>query len=125
MTDVSLFLPWPDKKLSPNARVHWAALAKAKKRARTDAYYLALEAGYLEQDAESVKVKYTFFPPDRRERDLDNLVASIKAAQDGIADAIGIDDGKWITTYEIAGPVEKHGMIKVEIEWGNIEEQAA
>lgn len=121
MMQATIFLPWPDKRLSPNARIHWAALAKVKKKAKTDAYYTALEAYIGQIDVDKVHVKYTFFPPDRRTRDRDNLISSCKALQDGIALAIGVDDGNWITTYEIAGPVEKNGMVKVDIEW----EQAA
>jgi hypothetical protein len=34
---VSFYLPWPDKKMSPNAREHWAALARVKKAAKRDA----------------------------------------------------------------------------------------
>ena len=119
MTQISIFLPWPDKRLSPNARIHWAALAKLKKKAKTDAYYTALQEDLGQIDAEKVHAKYTFFPPDRRTRDRDNLISSCKAMQDGIALAIGVDDGKWITTYEIAGAVEKNGMVKVELEWGH------
>jgi crossover junction endodeoxyribonuclease RusA len=120
MMKVTVFLPWPDRKLSPNARhAHWATLAHAKKKAKADAYHLALEAGLGKIDADSVNAKYTFFPPDRRTRDRDNLIGSCKALQDGIALAIGVDDGNWITTYEIAGAVEKNGMVKVELEWGH------
>lgn len=121
MMKASIFLPWPDKRLSPNARQHWAALAKVKKKAKTDAYYLALEAGVGKIDAGSILVRYSFFPPSRRAYDLDNLVASMKAAADGIAMAIEVDDSKWNIAVSPHGPVEKNGMVKVDIEW----EQAA
>ena len=45
MPEASFFLPWPDKRLSPNARGHWSTLARAKKVAKQAAYYAALEAG--------------------------------------------------------------------------------
>lgn len=117
MMTACLYLPWPDKRLNPNARMHWAALAKAKKKAKTDAYHIALEAGIGKIDAEKVSAKYTFFPPDRRTRDRDNLIGCCKALQDGLALAIGVDDGSWVTTYEIAGTIEKNGMVKVNLEW--------
>ena len=36
-----LLLPWPDRALHPNARVHFMALAKAKKAARQSAAWAA------------------------------------------------------------------------------------
>lgn len=121
----TVFLPWPDKRLSPNARQHWAALAKAKRTAKLYTYHLALEAGVTKIDADKVLVRYSFFPPSRRAYDLDNLVASMKAAADGLALAIGVDDSKWEIAISPRGPVEKNGMVKVDIEWGHKEEQAA
>ena len=117
MMQVSFYLPWPDKKMSPNARPHWAALARVKKAAKRDAYYLALEAGLEKITAEKVRAKYTYFPPTRHTYDRDNLVGRTKAFQDGVAMALGVDDGKWETTYEIAGTVEKNGMVRIDLEW--------
>lgn len=34
---MTLVMPWPASDLSPNARVHWAVLARAKKKYREDA----------------------------------------------------------------------------------------
>ena len=48
----------------------------------------------------------TFCPPDHRRRDLDNIIASMKAANDGIADALGIDDSRFISTYSMGSPVK-------------------
>lgn len=117
MTTAEFFLPWPDRRLSPNARVHWSSLARAKKAAKNEAYYRVREAGIGEINAESILVRYSFFPPSKRAYDLDNLIASMKAAGDGIAIAIGIDDSKWNIAISPRGPVEKNGMVKVELEW--------
>jgi crossover junction endodeoxyribonuclease RusA len=114
----SIFLPWPDRRLSPNARVHWSSLARAKKQAKRDAYYTMLEAGIGRIEAESISIKYSFFPPDRRARDADNMLSSCKAYQDGIAAAIGVDDSKFQITIAPRGPIERSGMVKVELEWG-------
>lgn len=112
-----LFLPWPDRRLSPNSRQHWASLARAKKHAKQTAYYTALEAGIGKIEADAIRVRYSFFPPSRRAYDMDNLIASMKAAADGIAMAIGVDDSKWELAISPRGPVEKNGMVKVDIEW--------
>jgi len=118
MTEAQFFLPWPDKRLSPNARVHWGALATAKKKAKHEAYYLALEAGLGKIDVEALNVRYVFYPPSRRAYDQDNIIASLKAAADGISMAIGVDDSKWNVAIANAGAIEKGGMIKVELQWG-------
>lgn len=117
MTTATIFLPWPDKRLSPNARGHWSRLAAAKKAAKTTAYYTALEAGLGKIEADMIRVRYVFYPPDNRPRDTDNMIASCKAYGDGIAQAIGIDDSKWELSIAPRGPVERNGMVKVELEW--------
>lgn len=121
MPTAELFLPWPDKRLSPNGRYHWAQVARAKKAAKRTAHYTALESGLGKIEADSLAVRYSFYPPSRRAYDLDNLVASMKAAADGIALAVGIDDSKWTLTIDPRGPVEKNGMVKVELEWQQTE----
>jgi len=115
--NAKFFLPWPDKTLSPNARPHWAKLSKAKKKAKRDAYYLALEAGLGKIEADSMALRLTFYPPSRRRYDSDNLLASHKAAIDGISEAVGVDDSRFKITFAMAGAIEKNGMVKVEIDW--------
>ena len=115
--NAEIFLPWPSKDLSPNARVHWSKLAKAKKKAKEAAFYIVKEAGIGKIDADRLTVRYSIFPPSRRKYDLDNIIASLKAAADGISLAIGIDDSQWAIHIEPRGPVEKNGMVKVTLEW--------
>ena len=90
-------LDWPSNKLSPNARLHWSKQLKPKKNARDDAAWLTKEAmakaGILPgRMAGPVDVEIVFYPPTTRQHDVDNLQASMKAALDGIAMALGIDD---------------------------------
>jgi crossover junction endodeoxyribonuclease RusA len=107
-------LPWPDKILSPNARVHWAPKAKASRAARETAWALVRQTYVHAPSWARVAVSYTFCPPDKRRRDRDNLIASMKAATDGIADALEIDDSKFETTYRMGAPV-KGGAVLVTI----------
>lgn len=113
----SIELPWPDRRLSPNARQHWAAAAKAKKAYRSACRALGKASGLdmAQNDAESVLVALVFCPPDRRARDLDNLLASMKSGLDGLADAMGIDDSKWRLMIEM-GPHTPGGMVLVEVQ---------
>jgi crossover junction endodeoxyribonuclease RusA len=110
-------LPWPSSELSQNARTHHAVKARAVKKARNDAYWLtkAVNDGSL-KDAETLRVMFFFYPPDYRKRDLDNAFGALKAARDGIAQALNIDDSKWHEIVILRGPVEKGGRVIVTLE---------
>lgn len=112
---ITVNLPWPSNRLSPNARCHWAVKSKAAKRAREDAMFAAISAGALKLKATRLHVTTIFAPPDARRYDADNLLARCKAALDGIADATGVDDHRWDLAIRRADPV-KHGNVRVEIE---------
>lgn len=114
---IRLTLSWPDKILSPNARGHWARKATAVKRARMAAryeLYIALNGCTPFEDG-PVNVKWTFHPPDKRRRDERNMIASMKAAEDGIADALKIDDRHFRNSHVFADPRPPHGAVEVEI----------
>ena len=111
MTTVSL--PWPDRVLSPNSRAHWSRRAKAVKAARTQAYWLA-HMGMIELPDGPVPVRVVFHPPDKRGRDLDNMLASCKVYLDGISDAYGVNDARFVLTLERGEPV-KGGAVLMEI----------
>lgn len=124
MKTAEIFLPWPDKRLSPNSRHHWAQVARAKKAAKRTAHYTVLEAGIGKIETTAVNVKLSFYPPSKRHYDADNLIASHKAALDGIAEAIGVDDSKFIISATPHGPVEQNGMVKVSLSWEDASEVA-
>lgn len=110
-------LPWPSSALSPNARGHWAAKARHAKLARQDAWVLAMKAGLRGVGWSSARVAIEFCPPDRRKRDLDNMLASLKPSLDGIVDLIGVDDADWSISITRGEPV-KGGAVVVTIERG-------
>jgi crossover junction endodeoxyribonuclease RusA len=118
---LQLTLPWPPKDLSPNARLHWSRLAKAKKSYRHDCAVFGnqmmrgqyLPLGWSEKTR--LRISLTFRPPSRQRRDLDNLVASMKAGLDGLADAIGVDDSRWQLVIEMGEPV-KGGCVCVTVD---------
>lgn len=115
-----IVLPWPDKRLSPNARQHWAVLAKVKKQARADAHILATVAIPLAVKRAiaagdgKIPIEVRFYPPDKRHRDDDNAIASFKAARDGIADSIGVDDRRFQPVYRFMD-TSPPGRVEVEI----------
>jgi crossover junction endodeoxyribonuclease RusA len=55
----------------------------------------------------------TFYPPDRRKRDLDGMLSAIKSGLDGLADAIGCDDSRWRLSLAVAPEIG--GFIRVEV----------
>ena len=101
----SVRLSWPNPLLSPNARAHWRPVAAAKKVARSEAFFATLEALRGRKLHKPLAVKVTFFPPDQRARDTDNMLACCKAALDGVADATGVDDSKWTLTISRGEPI--------------------
>jgi crossover junction endodeoxyribonuclease RusA len=110
---VNLILPWPPKELSPNARLHWRALAKAKAAYRSSCAWTAKEQGAGTIDAAKLALSVVFVPPDRRVRDRDNMIAAMKSGFDGLADVLGVDDGKWRITFEVAEEIG--GMVRVTV----------
>ena len=93
---VTISLPLPDRCLSPNARTHWATKARATKRLRSlarDAASLAIGATGDALPFATARVRVVYRVRDRRRRDRDNMLAALKAAFDGIADAgVVVDD---------------------------------
>ncbi len=117
---IELVLPWPSRDLHPNARVHWARKAKAVKAARQQADILALAAGWqhVSWPDGPLHVWIDGYPADRRRRDADGLLSSMKAALDGIADAIGVDDRVFIPHPFVSDTVVKGGEVRITITTG-------
>ena len=91
LAELRLELPLPYKSLSPNARCHWAAKAKAVRTARWETQIAARAEMILRPRDEfpwpSAIVQPTFFFKTAARRDRDNCAASLKAHIDGLADA--------------------------------------
>lgn len=115
---IAIDLPWPPRALHPNAREHWGTKDRATRKARADAAWLAKAAGLRRGDRDipdALRVTVVFFPPDKRDRDRDNLLANCKAYFDGISDVLGVNDSKWDFTTR-AGDIVKHGAVRIELE---------
>jgi len=123
MTTATIHFPWPSNKLSPNARLHFMAVARVKKRAKADAHYLAKNQLRLMLPirAEVINVTCEFFPPRNANYDDDGLLSRMKASLDGISEAIGIDDSKFRMKGARRGHVVKDGCVKVELEWDEVQ----
>jgi crossover junction endodeoxyribonuclease RusA len=106
-------LPWPPKELSPNARMHWARLAKAKKAYREACAWSAKQQGAKTIAADKLHLTLTFYAPTKRAFDLDNALSRCKAGLDGLCDVLGVDDSKWSLTIRKAETIG--GFVRVEV----------
>lgn len=92
------------------------ARAAMIRNARGGAYYTAralLPVG--KRWAKRCHLAIQFCPPNRRKRDLDNMLASLKATLDGLSDAMGVDDSGWSLTLTRGEPV-KGGAVFITIQ---------
>lgn len=102
VTLATIRLPWPQRALWQNSRVHWSKRAKATAVARQDAFFAALDAGLKQMptgEGWGHLISFDFCPPDRRKRDLQNMPATMKPAIDGIADALKVDDASFTVIW--------------------------
>lgn len=110
-----LELPFPPARLSPNARLHWRALAKAKKAYKAEcAWALFSKSAPAFADGERIPLVITISPPDKRRRDRDNLQHSLKYALDELACHLGVDDFMFDPSYRFGDPVSG-GKVVVEV----------
>src|SRR3546814_7129587 len=91
----------------------WSKRAKANKAMRKAAYYLTLGANVKAPENGDIRVVLTFYPPDRRQSDRDNLLSNCKAYLDGIADALGVNDSRFVPSIRMAD--ETGGYVVAEI----------
>ena len=94
---MKITLPWVDPSLNPNRTkgMHWASTSGKRAKRKADARLLTLQAmrqeGYTPPPG-ALALDVTFVQPDKRRRDRDNLLASLKHDLDGISQALGVDD---------------------------------
>ena len=115
---IEVILGWPPSNLSPNARLHWAKLARAKKHYRQACNSVAkeqLKKYKCDKLPERLVLEMTFIPPDRRNYDRDNLVARMKSGIDGLADALKINDKRFNTVISTMDTDMLGGFVRIRI----------
>ena len=115
---IDIVLGWPPSDLSPNARLHWAKLAKAKKQYRKDCETLSkeqLKKFKFKELPEKLVLEMTFIPPNKRNYDRDNLVARMKSGIDGLADALRINDKRFNTVISTMDTDTLGGFVRIRI----------
>lgn len=110
-----IILPWPSSKLNPNQRVHFAVKAKIAAEHKSISYYAAKPDSFSRIIPDGkIPLLIIFYAPDRRGRDLDNLLSSCKSFLDGIALAYGINDKRFRPiTIDFADEVFKKGKVEI------------
>ena len=93
-------LPFPDASLFPNRKngKHWTATSAAKDAQKNDAYMLTKQAMQTQPRSfgeADIPLSLVYLTPDKRKRDLDNMLAASKALIDGMAQALGVDDSRF------------------------------
>lgn len=86
---VSIETPWARPPLTSNQRLHWRKKADITREIRQWAGILFRA---VEFEGHPVEVELTWFVPDKRRRDEDNLVPTLKALCDGLVDAGVVPD---------------------------------
>lgn len=106
-------LPFPDKSLMPNKKngTHWTKTVYCKESQKIEAYACTLDAMQKsgpQEWPENIPLSLVYMMPDKRHRDLDNLLAASKALIDGMAQAMGVDDKRFkpILVDSVLGPKE-------------------
>lgn len=109
-------LPFPHKILWPNGRGHHMLRHRQFQKHKEWAYHAALAAGLRSLSPARVRWSATFYPKTRHEIDDDNARASLKAYQDGIAAALGVNDKVFeAPTIRFAEPA-RPGKVVIAIE---------
>lgn len=104
-------LPFPPASLSGHNDGNRWAKAPVVARHREWARYATLEANPIVPPVGDIPVVVTFIPPDRR-GDRINFPNRMKPYFDGIADALGVNDKRFIPQFKFAEP-EKPGRVEV------------
>ena len=118
---MKITLPYPHPYLNPNSKKHWAVKSKYQKASKNIANYCTLEVLNMSDKAsyqkkETLILTVDFYPPDRRRRDQDNMIASMKHAFDGIALALGVDDSIFRFKFDVKEhEVGKSGKVEITI----------
>jgi crossover junction endodeoxyribonuclease RusA len=113
MGGVLIELPFPPAVLSGHNTGHWRSKSCIIAEHREWAKRATLATGAHAEGDGDIRVSVTFYPPDRR-GDRVNYPNRLKPYWDGIADALKVNDRRFLPSYHFAEPV-KNGRVVVGI----------
>jgi crossover junction endodeoxyribonuclease RusA len=106
----TIILPWPPASLSGHNKGHWHGKSTVTAKHRGWAK-LATQAAAIPTPAPGdIRIHVRFVPPDRR-GDRTNFANRIKPYFDGIAEALGVNDSRFLPTYEFCEPAKPGSVI--------------
>jgi hypothetical protein len=106
-------LPFPPASLSGHNTGHWRGKAEVVAKHRDWARKATLAAGVQIPATGDVRLLVTFYPPNRR-GDRINFPNRCKPFFDGIADALKVNDSRFVPAYQFAEPV-RNGRVVIVI----------
>ena len=111
-------LPFPPSSLSGHAKGHWRTKAAETKKYRQWAYDATIaafwKAGPDLPETGDICVRVAFAPPNLR-GDRTNFPNRMKPYLDGIAEALGVNDARFLPSYEFLPP-KPNGEVRVTVE---------
>lgn len=106
-------LPFPPASLSGHNKGHWHSKSSIVAKHRKWAAMATIAADATVPEAGDISISFTFYPPDLR-GDRMNYPNRIKPYADGIADALKVNDKRFLPSYHFGLP-EKVGRVVVRI----------
>jgi hypothetical protein len=101
---VLIELPFPSSELSGHHNKHFLKVRPIINEHRDWAVKATLAANPSVPEEGDIRVSVTFYPPNRR-GDRTNYPNRMKPYWDGIADALKVNDRRFLPTYHFAEPV--------------------
>jgi len=112
---MKVILPFPPASLSGHNSGHWRDRAKLVATLRAEAFHLTrqakLKTNYQPPAEGDIAIHVRFVPPDRR-GDRWNFPGRAKCQIDGISEALGVNDARFLPSFEYAAP-EAPGRVEV------------
>lgn len=103
-------LPFPPASLSGHNTGHWRTKSPVVAKHREWAKRATLAAKVEVPPKGDIRVSITFYPPDRR-GDRTNFANRAKPIFDGIADALKVNDNRFLPAYHFAEPCKPGKVI--------------
>lgn len=110
----TIVLPFPPASLSGHAKGNWYGKSAFTKHQREYARYLTEEAKITVPARGDIPIHFHFVPANRR-GDRINFPIRIKAAVDGIADALGVNDSRFLPSYSFGEPSPRKPRVEVTL----------
>ena len=106
-------LPWPPSSLSGHNTGHWRSKSGIVAKHREWAKNVTKAAPIAVPASGDIRLSITFYPPDCR-GDRVNYYNRLKPYFDGIADALGVNDSRFVpTSLTFAEPVRNARVVVV------------